>query len=74
MFYFRFWLYRLIKPFVKPIAPEKAFKYHYTGLFLYVVISANLMIYAFHLRKEARNVMDEDEDFNLTGLDKRMYQ
>ena len=69
MFYLRFFLYRLVKPFVKPMSPEKAFKYHYTGLALYVLISSNAAAFAYFYTRNAEKI-DDDDDEPLTPMEK----
>lgn len=72
MFYFRFYLYRILKPFIRPLSPGTAFKYHYTALFIYIFLAANGAAYAWKRSKTTEQYVDPDE-LGLTEVDKRMY-
>lgn len=63
MFYFRYRLYKLVKPFLKPIEPDKAIKYHFTSLFLYVFFSSNCALFGwYYYKKYSVHAIDDDEE------------
>ena len=65
----------MVKPFVKPMSPENAIKYHFTGLLLYLLISSNACFYAWRLSKKQQKLMDADDfdEEKLSKMERRMY-
>lgn len=64
MFYLRYYLYKLVKPFIKPLSPEQAIKYHYSALAFYVLISSNgaFLAYYFLYRPKELDFDDDEKD------------
>lgn len=62
MFYFRHFLYKILKPFIKPMSPETAFKFHYTGLALYVLVASNAAAFAYYYSKKVDQMGLEEEE------------
>ena len=62
----------MLKPFIKPMSPETAFKFHYGALFVYVLFSTNAAAFAYYYSKKvdpAYIEIEEEED----EMEKRKY-